>query len=105
MLLGVREADQERRGEVLGIRIRHTCGLRQVSFSFTSQPRPVVNDSSLGGWWTRPHNWLPNTAIAFTGIIAVTAMVWSISAKNEVRIRFTHRGWGTYRCTEKNYPT
>ena len=84
------EADLEHREEVQGIHIRRMCGLRQVSFSSTFQPRPVMNDSSSGGWWTRPHNWLSNTAIAFTGIIAVTAMVWSISAKNEVRIRFTH---------------
>ncbi|KAF8328326.1 hypothetical protein F5887DRAFT_991096 [Amanita rubescens] len=55
------------------------------SLSSTSQPQLVVNNSSLGGWWTRPHNWLSNTAIAFTGIIAATAMVWSISAKNERR--------------------
>jgi hypothetical protein len=29
-----------------------------------------------------------NTAIAFTGIIAVTAMVWTVSANNEVRVCF-----------------
>ncbi|KAF8326235.1 hypothetical protein F5887DRAFT_1084780 [Amanita rubescens] len=48
-------------------------------------PYPTYVWSPAGGWWTRPHNWLSNTAIAFTGIIAATAMVWSISAKNERR--------------------
>ena len=38
-----------------------------------------------GGWWTRPSNWVSNTAIAFSGILAVTYAAWSVSAEKEVR--------------------
>ncbi|KAF8711491.1 hypothetical protein AX14_013268 [Amanita brunnescens Koide BX004] len=48
-------------------------------------PYPTYVWSPAGGWWTRPHNWVSNTAIAFTGIIAVTAMVWGVSANHERR--------------------
>ncbi|KAM6501391.1 hypothetical protein JOM56_004405 [Amanita muscaria] len=48
-------------------------------------PYPKYVWSPAGGWWTRPQNWLSNTAIAFSGILAVTYLTWSVSAKNERR--------------------
>ena len=62
-------------------------GLRQVSFRVDDFNRGVNEFGIAGSWWTRPHNWVSNMAIAFTGIIAVTAMVWTVSVNNEVRVR------------------
>ncbi|PPQ75494.1 hypothetical protein CVT26_015818 [Gymnopilus dilepis] len=48
-------------------------------------PYPKYVYSPAGGWWTRPSNWATNTAVAFSGILAVTYFVWNISANLEVR--------------------
>ncbi|KAF8240705.1 hypothetical protein L208DRAFT_1231366, partial [Tricholoma matsutake] len=48
-------------------------------------PYPKFVWSPAGGWWTRPSNWVSNTAIAFTGILAITYVAWSISAEKEYR--------------------
>ena len=46
---------------------------------------------------------MSNTVIAFTGIIAMTAMVWTVSANNEVRVYFVCIQLGCpYECTEKD---
>ena len=39
----------------------------------------------LGGWWTRPKNWITNTIIAGLGIGLITYNVFKVSARNEVR--------------------
>jgi len=39
---------------------------------------------SEGGWWTRPSNWVSNTAVASLGLIAATVVVWKFSASLEV---------------------
>ena len=78
-------------------------GLRQVSFRVDDFNRGVNEFGIAGSWWTRPHNRVSNTAIAFTGIIAVTAMVWTVSVNNEVRVCFVCVGLGCpYECTEKD---
>ncbi|PFH46415.1 hypothetical protein AMATHDRAFT_7852 [Amanita thiersii Skay4041] len=48
-------------------------------------PYPKYVWSPSGGWWTRPTNWVSNTAIAFTGILALTYATWSVSAEYERR--------------------
>ncbi|KAF8632828.1 hypothetical protein AX15_001658 [Amanita polypyramis BW_CC] len=48
-------------------------------------PYPTYVWSPAGGWWVRPRNWASNTAIAFTGILAVTYAVWNVSAEHEKR--------------------
>ncbi|KDQ09204.1 hypothetical protein BOTBODRAFT_37286 [Botryobasidium botryosum FD-172 SS1] len=46
-------------------------------------PRQVWSPS--GGWWTRPTNWVSNTAICTFGIAIATYGAWSISAEKEWR--------------------
>ncbi|KIP10805.1 hypothetical protein PHLGIDRAFT_197951 [Phlebiopsis gigantea 11061_1 CR5-6] len=48
-------------------------------------PYPKEVWSPAGGWWSRPSNWKANTAVAFAGIIAVTAAAWQVSADKETR--------------------
>ncbi|ELU42945.1 hypothetical protein AG1IA_03023 [Rhizoctonia solani AG-1 IA] len=48
-------------------------------------PYPKHVWTPSGGWWTRPHNWVANTAIATAGIAALTYGVWQHSAKVEQR--------------------
>ena len=47
--------------------------------------RPVPFYGSIGGWWTRPHNWKSNTAVACGLIGLMTWGVWRVSAEREVR--------------------
>ncbi|KAF9010150.1 hypothetical protein BDQ17DRAFT_1003018 [Cyathus striatus] len=48
-------------------------------------PYPKQVWSPAGGWWTRPSNWVANTAITSAGILAITYAVWTVSANNEKR--------------------
>jgi hypothetical protein len=67
------------------------CGRRQVSFPVDDFNRGVNEFGIAGGWWTRPHNWVSNTAIAFPGIIAVTVMVWTVSLRVVLMLRMQRR--------------
>ncbi|KIL66609.1 hypothetical protein M378DRAFT_74917 [Amanita muscaria Koide BX008] len=72
-------------GFILPICFQHYLTWLSVQGGGARYPYPKYVWSPAGGWWTRPQNWLSNTAIAFSGILAVTYLTWSVSAKNERR--------------------
>ncbi|KIO24099.1 hypothetical protein M407DRAFT_244560 [Tulasnella calospora MUT 4182] len=48
-------------------------------------PYPKEVWTPSGGWWTRPTNWVANTAICTAGAALVTYVVWQYSAEKEWR--------------------
>ncbi|CAO1636405.1 unnamed protein product [Sympodiomycopsis kandeliae] len=48
-------------------------------------PYPKDVWSPTGGWWSRPKNWVSNTAVAAFGIAGCTYFLWSYSADREWR--------------------
>jgi FtsH-binding integral membrane protein len=69
-------------------RIRNTSGPQLVRSCFCvstfSELRLTLVLVLVGGWWVQPSNWRSNTAIVFTGILAITYGVFTVSADREV---------------------
>lgn len=78
------------RAATADIHFQKMSGLQQVS-SLT-QTNVSLLTLFTGGWWSRPHNWKSNTAIAFVGILGLTYATFSVSAEKEVRLSVKHCG-------------
>lgn len=73
------------RAQGVDILIRNKSGRQQV-WCCGSAGNGITTEALLaGGWWARPSNWKSNTAIVFSGILAISYGVFSISAAKEVR--------------------
>ncbi|EJU01368.1 hypothetical protein DACRYDRAFT_107922 [Dacryopinax primogenitus] len=54
-------------------------------------PYPKHVWSPAGGWWTRPKNWVTNTAVVIGGCAVISYFAFRYSAEHEHRLAAPHR--------------
>jgi hypothetical protein len=64
------------------------CKLHYRSIQHLNHLPLLLCFTRSGGWWSRPTNWISNTAVCVVGIGLATWGVWRVSARNEVSGRF-----------------